>query len=154
MSDTKKSNAVRAFNSSIIFLARCYTKKMEDTFQEEKAQRNLKRLRYIISMDPVFMVGNAGPFFLKYADIIQEGDFNKLMTLDFNEEKMAYKQTNDGSKHSFDHMDAKIDFIKSMYEQGSEYERSVLLEHTRTLLSEYCKYAIELKKEIQYTKHQ
>lgn len=134
------------FNSAIKFLARVYVAKKKGTFEEEKAIRTNKRLNLVIDSEPIWMIEICGPFFLKYANIIKNRDWDALLNYDFTEEKNAYKNTDDGSKHSFDAMDGKIKFIKKLFLASSEEEKEEMGDAVTTLLSSYCKFALEVRK--------
>ena len=134
------------FNSAIKFLSRVYVAKKKGTFEEEKAMRTNKRLNFVIDSEPVWMIEICGPFFLKYANIIKHRDWDALLNYDFSEEKNSYKKTDDGSRHSFDAMDGKIKFIKKLFLSSTEEEREEMGNAVSTLLSSYCKFALEVKK--------
>lgn len=146
---TKLDDAANVFNSSIKFLARAYATKKKGTFEEEKALRNNKRLAIIIAQYPLFLIKTSGPYFLKYAEIIQKKDFNTILQMDFQEEKKVYKKTLDGSKHSFEAMDDKIKFLKNMFKYADSDERTEIVNHLQILLSSYCKYALIVKESTQ-----
>lgn len=140
-------NAATEFNTTIKFLGRVYASKKKGTFEEEKALRNNKRIALLMEGYPLFVIEECGPFFLKYADVIQRKDFDEILKLDFQEEKNQYKSSEDGRKHSFEAMDGKIKFLKNMFKNASAEERSELADKMETLLSSYCKYAIAVKAE-------
>lgn len=133
------------FNSAVKFLARVYALKKKGTFEEEKALRNNKRLAIVVASDPIWMIEHCGPFFLRYAEIIQARKWDELMGHDFTEEKKRYKKTEDGVKHSFDAMDGKIKFIKRVFSTCEDKEREAMGDAVQTLLSSYCKYALQVK---------
>lgn len=133
------------FNSAIKFLARIYAFKKKGTFEEEKAVRNNKRLSIVIASEPIWMIENCGPFFLKYADDIKNKNWDEFLKKDFNEEKQRYKDSDDGSKHSYDAMDSKIEFIKKIFLSSDDKERVAMGDAVQTLLSAYCKYVICIK---------
>lgn len=134
------------FNSAVKFLARVYALKKKGTFEEEKALRNNKRLAIVIASDPIWMIEICGPFFLKYAKIIQERNWDAFLEHDFSEEKERYKKSEDGVKHTYDAMDGKIQFIKRAFLDSDENERKALGDAVQTLLSSYCTYALQVKK--------
>lgn len=136
------------FNSCVKFLARIYALKKKGTFEEEKSMRTNKRLSIVISAEPMFMIENSGPFFIKYAGIIQNRDWDKLMGMDFNEEKKSYKEVPDGATHSYDDMDSKINFIKRVFASCDDKEKEAMGDSVQTLLSAYCKYALHIKNNI------
>jgi hypothetical protein len=133
------------FNSATKFLARVYALKKKGTFEEEKALRNNKRLAIVIASDPIWIIEHCGPFFLKYAEMIQNRDWDKLMEQDFTEEKERYKTSEDGVKHSYDAMDGKIVFIKRVFAACEDNEREAMGDSVQTLLSSYCEYALQVK---------
>jgi hypothetical protein len=133
------------FNRCIKFLARVYSSKKKGLFDEEKALRNNKRLAIIVASDPMWMIENCGPFFLRYADIITERKWDELITHDFTEEKKKYKGTNDGVKHSNDAMDSKIEFIKRVFLQCVDDEKEAVGDSVQSMLSAYCTYALIIK---------
>ena len=133
------------FNSATKFLARVYALKKKGTFEEEKALRNNKRLAIVIASDPIWLIEHCGPFFLKYANMIQKRDWDALMKQDFTEEKKRYKNTEDGVKHSYDAMEGKIMFIKKVFNTCEDKEREAMGDSVQTLLSAYCKYALHVK---------
>jgi len=133
------------FNSATKFLARVYALKKKGTFEEEKTIRNNKRLAIVISAEPLWLIEHCGPFFLKYADMIHKRDWDKLMEQDFTDEKKRYKISEDGVKHSYDAMDGKIVFIKRVFNTCEDKEREALGDSVQTLLSSYCKYALQVK---------
>jgi hypothetical protein len=133
------------FNSNIKKLARIYAFKKKGTFDEEKAYRNNKRIALLIASDPLWLIDNCGPFFLKYAEIIQSGDWETLLEQDFIEEKKRYKCSEDGSKHTYDAMDSKIQFIKKMFAAADGEERDDIGDTIKSLLSSYCEYALAVK---------
>ena len=139
------NDAADEFNSSIKFLARVYALKKKNTFEEEKALRNNKRLAMVISADPLWMIEYCGPYFLKYADIIKAGNWDALIGLSFTEEKGIYGATPDGSKHSGGAMDGKIKFIKHVFMSANAKERGRMGSALQCMLSAYCKYAIYVK---------
>lgn len=141
----KALKASNEFDSSIRFLARAYAAKKRGTFEEEKALRNNKRLDILMATYPVFVIKSCGPYFLKYADIIQKKKFDEVMKLDFNDEKETYKNSKDGSKHSYEAMDGKIKFLKNMFKSATEGERQEIVDHLELLLSSYCKFALAIK---------
>lgn len=134
------------FNSAVKFLARVYSLKKKGTFEEEKTLRNNKRLAIIIASDPLWLIEVCGPFFLKYANLIQERNWDAFLEHDFTEEKERYKKTDDGIKHTYDAMDGKIKFIKRVFLSSNEKEREAMGDSVQTMLSSYCKYAIQVKK--------
>jgi hypothetical protein len=133
------------FNSSVKFLARVYALKKKGTFEEEKALRTNKRLAIVISSEPMFIMENSGPFFLRYADMIQNREWDKLMEQNFTEEKNSYKASDDGNKHSYDDMDSKINFIKNVFASCDVNEKESMGDTVQTMLSAYCKYALQVK---------
>jgi hypothetical protein len=133
------------FNSAIKFLARVYALKKKGTFEEEKTLRNNKRLAIVTASDPIWLIEHCGPFFLKYADIIQKRDWDTLMEQEFTEEKKRYKTSEDGVKHSYDAMDGKIVFIKRVFATCEYKEKEAMGDSVQTLLSSYCKYALQVK---------
>jgi hypothetical protein len=134
------------FNSAVKFLARVYALKKKGTFDEEKALRNNKRLAIIISSDPIWLIEHCGPFFLRYAEFIKYRNWDMLMKQEFTEEKERYKESADGVKHSYDAMDSKIGFIKKVFATCDDKERESMGDSVQTMLSAYCKYALEVKK--------
>lgn len=138
-------SAANEFNSAIKFLARAYLSKKKGTFEEEKAVRNNKRLAILIASDPIWLIENSGPYFLTYAAEIKEGKWATLMNMEFAEEKKRYKQSVDGSAHSYAAMDDKILFIKRVFNECDKDEREAMIECTQTLLSSYCRYALGVK---------
>jgi hypothetical protein len=138
--------ASNEFDSSIKFLAYAYANKKKGTFDEEKAFRNIKRLSILMSAEPMFVIEKCGPFFLKYAEVIQKKEFEGIEKLDFLEEKQAYAASEDGSKHTSDAMEGKIRFLKKLFKEASDVERTEIVDHLVILLSSYCKYALAIKK--------
>ena len=134
------------FNSATKLLARVYALKKKGTFEEEKALRNNKRLAIVIASDPIWLIEHCGPFFLKYAEMIHKREWNKVLEQDFTEEKKRYKESEDGVKHSYDAMDGKILFIKRVILSCEDKEREAMGDAVQTLLSSYCKYALQVKK--------
>lgn len=134
------------FNSSIKFLARVYASKKKGTFEEEKSLRTNKRLSIVMASDPMWMIGVCGPFFLKYADLIQNRDWDAFLKCDFTEEKIKYKNSEDGGKHSYDAMEGKIQFIKKVFVACPNEERVAIGDSIQRMLSAYCKYAIHIKR--------
>ena len=133
------------FNSAIKFLARVYSLKKKGTFEEEKTMRNNQRLAIVIAADPIWMIEHCGPFFIKYADMIQSRDWDGFLNLDFTEAKERYKASEDGSAHSYDAMDGKIAFIKRVFIACDDKEKEKMGDAVQCLLSSYCKYAIQVK---------
>jgi hypothetical protein len=139
-------DAAGSFNTCLKFLARAYSDKKKGTFEEEKALRTNKRLSILVATDPVFLIENSGPYFLKYATVIQCGNWDELLNLDFKDEKEHYGNTEDGSKHTYKAMDGKIAFIKRVFVGCEDNERNAIVDKMQIMLSEYCKYAIAVKK--------
>jgi hypothetical protein len=67
------------------------------------------------------------------------------MEQDFTEEKKRYKNSEDGVKHSYDAMDGKIVFIKRLFASCEDKEREAMGDAVQTMLSSYCKYALQVK---------
>ena len=133
------------FNSAIKYLARVYAHKKKDSFEIEKILRNNKRFDIIASTYPSFCIEKVGPLFLKYADEIKNRDFDAILNLDFEQEKRVYKNSDDGSKHSYKDMDVKIEFLKNMFKMSNTEERKALVDTFDKLLSAYCEYALAAK---------
>jgi hypothetical protein len=133
------------FNSAVKFLARVYALKKKGTVEEEKSIRNNKRLAIIVESDPIWVIENCGPFFLRYAELIKNREWDELMKQDFNEEKKKYKETDDGIDHTYESMDGKIVFIKNIFSNCKDKERELMGNAVQTMLSSYCKYALQVK---------
>ena len=134
------------FNSTVKFLARVYALKKKGTFEEDKALRNNKRLAIVVASDPIWLIEHCGPFFLKYAKLVQGRKWEELMMHDFTDEKKRYKSSSDGNKHSYDAMNSKIAFIKRIFVTCNDREREEMGDALQTMLSAYCKYALQVKK--------
>ena len=98
-----------------------------------------------MASDPIFIIDRYGAFFLNYADSIKTGDWRAVANLDFTDEKLAYKHSEDGGKHTYNDMDGKINFIKKIVIESDDNERDVIFGHLQTILSAYCKYVIQVK---------
>jgi hypothetical protein len=136
------------FNSSVKFLARVYALKKKGTFEEEKAIRTNKRLAIIIAHEPIWIIEHCGPFFLKYADMIKNRDWNNLIKQEFADEKSRYKSSKDGVNHTYNDMDGKIEFIKRVFSACDDKEKEKMGDSVQTMLSAYCEYAIHVKNSI------
>jgi hypothetical protein len=135
----------KEFNTAIKFLAKVYADKKKNTLDEESADRDVKRLRVLITVDPLYMIENCGPFFLSYASIIKEHKWDELMRCDFVAEKEEYKKTRTSGMPSVSDMEKNISFIKDTFAACSGKERELVGESIETMLSAYCKYAIFIK---------
>lgn len=133
------------FNSYITKLARIYVEKKKGTFDEDKAYRTKQRLAVLVSADPIYLIENSGPFFLKYAKLIQAGRWDEFMKMDFTTEKKMYGSSKDGQNHNNKSMDGKIKFIKKIWGTSNEKEKELLAEYLTSMLSSYCEFAIAVK---------
>lgn len=135
------------YNSSLKFLSRIYVLKKKGTFDEEKADRNNRRLAIVVAEEPVWMLQNTGMYLLKHAEKIKNRDWRAIMTMDFEDEKKIYKQTEDGSKavHTDKAMKGKIDFIRKVFENATDKERNTMMDAVTDMLSVYCQYALLIK---------
>ena len=135
------------YNSSLKLLARIYALKKKGTFEEEKVLRNNRRLNIVISEEPMWLIENTGMFILKHGEIIKNRDFDKVIDMDFEDEKKLYKNTEDGSasKHTNNSMKGKIDFIKKVFINATNKERECMMNAVVDMLSSYCKYALHVK---------
>ncbi len=141
----KLVESANEFNSAFKFLGRVYALKKKGTFEEEKTLRNNTRLAIVIASDPIWLVEHCGPFFLKYADLIQARNWAAFLEHDFVEEKQRYHASEDGIKHSYDAMDGKIEYIKRVFMSCEDKEREAMGDAVQTILSAYCKYALAVK---------
>lgn len=133
------------FNTSLKFLARVYQLKKKGTFDEEKAFRTGKRLAIVVAEDPICLIEETGPFFLKYGNLIKEERWDEFFDMDFVEEKKEYGRSKDGKNHSNDAMDGKIKFIKKIITDASDSEKQAIYGALSDMLSAYCQYAIHIK---------
>ena len=133
------------FNSAVKYLARIYVLKKKGTFNEEDAIRTSKRLDILIASDPIWMIEVCGPFFLKYADNIQNRDWDAFLEHDFSEEKEIYKKTEKGVTTTYDAMEGNIAFIKHAFISSNDKEKESMGDAIQTMLSSYCKFALQVK---------
>jgi len=121
------------FNLSLKYLARVYARKKKGYPDEEMVLRGNKRISMLISTNPLFIIDESGPFLMKYAKFIHEGDWNGLSKQSFDDEK----KTHDIEKH--------ISFIKHIFLTSTPTEQAAVGEHLQIMLSSYCNYALAAK---------
>jgi hypothetical protein len=136
------------FNTKLKYLARIYALKKKGTFDEEKAYRNNQRLAIVISEDPLWLMEQAGPSFLKYANLISTRNWDAFVNIDFADEKKAYKNTDDGSDKTDDKMRGHIQFIKKIFSGLNAEELESVGDAVNEILGAYCSYALIVKREL------
>ena len=122
------------FNENLRFLLRVYVAKSKNTFSEEKASRDSKRLSIVLSTYPTLIFEHAGPIFVKYSPLIHEEKWEELMRQDFTEEK---KQATDTE------VDTYINFIKQLYTACNTKEKEKIGDTIKNMLSSYCSYIVK-----------
>jgi len=130
---------VTSFNGSIKFFSRVYVSKNKKTSKSTQAELNNRRLNMIIDHEPMCIIREAGPYLLKYADIIHRGDWEKLINTDFSEDVKSH------SSNGSSDISSEISFIKKVFADCSQQERAMLGEKLQSLLSDYCEYALIVK---------
>ena len=128
---------VSEFNENLKFLLRVYVSKNKNTFNEEKSQRDNKRLSLVISTYPSLIFEYAGPVFIKYSSLIHDEKWEELMRQDFTEEKQ--QASNRAEVESY------INFIKQLYNMCNAKEKEKICDAIKNMLSSYCSYIIKLR---------
>lgn len=129
-------NIADQFNYSVKFLARVYLSKKKGTFDEEIAMRNIQRLKMLTRSEPMFLIQTCGPYFLKYADIIERRDWDALLSTNFNDDLAEC----DGDTRSA--LEKNIKFIKSVIQTSKDSELSTIGDHVQSLLKFYCQFQL------------
>lgn len=132
---------VAEFNENLRFLLRVYVTKSKNTFSEEKASRDSKRLSIVLSTYPNLIFEHAGPTFVKYSSLIHEEKWEELMRQDFAEEK---KQASDTAE-----VETYINFIKQLYTVCNTKEKEKIGDAIKNMLSSYCSYVIKSREKNQ-----
>lgn len=141
MSDSKELlNYAKSYNKSIRTLSRIYLSKFRGSFEEEEAFRTKKRLDVIISEKPLFVIKETGPHILKYANVIQSRDWDKILTFKLDNEQKS-KNSSEAYK-----IDNKISFIQKVLKSSSVQEHSTIMDILEDMLSSYCQFAMFIKK--------
>ena len=131
---------IAEFNENLKFLLRVYVAKSKNTFSEEKASRDSKRLSIVLSTYPTLIFEHAGPIFVKYSSLIHEEKWEELMRQDFTEEK---KQATDTE------VDTYINFIKQLYTACNTKEKEKIGVAIKNMLSSYCSYVVRSREKNQ-----
>lgn len=122
------------FNGYIKFFSRTYVTKSKNTQRFRDAELSNRRLIMAIDHDPLCIIREAGPYILKYADVIHNGEWDKIIDADFSGESKDEKVSNE------------ISFIQKLFKECSEREKNVLGDKLQSLLSDYCEYMILSRK--------
>ena len=135
------NKSISEFNENLRFLLRVYVTKSKNTFSEEKATRDSKRLSIVLSTYPTLIFEHTGPIFVKYSLLIHEEKWEELMRQDFTEEK---KQATDTAE-----VDTYINFIKQLYNVCNTKEKEKIGDAIKNMLSSYCSYVVRSREKNQ-----
>lgn len=131
--DNKYTQFITDYNYQLKYVGRLYASKCKNTPNEETANRNLRRIIFIVNETPLFMLNETGPYLLKYADYIKNNNWDIFMN-------MEYKDIDDSQAGK-----AQIELLKNTYKLCTDPEKNIITRAVVEMLSIYCKYIIKVK---------
>ena len=136
---------VDKFNKALKKLGRVYMIKSKGGFLEEDAYRTNKRLQFVVTNDPTYILELTGPYYIKYGELIRDRKIKEFLNMDFNDEKQYYRSTSGDNDSSDDDINTHVKFIKDLYVDSSEKEKNTIADLLNDMLVSYCGYVLLLK---------
>lgn len=142
--DKKLLELSDAFDKDVKFLAKVCVARKKGTFDEQDALLSQRRMLTIMSTYPTYIIQTLGPHFLRHGQLINDGKFNELLSMNFENETKEYLQSDAAKKNDVNaqYVSQTMEFVKSVYTTSSPAEQQRINATMVNMLSNYAEFVM------------